>query len=86
MSEVATRIIDATPPADFPAQVIIMDRDLGKRHPDKAFYLRVAGASGVEQIRLDGAITPIDARRMAVVKGYAPTHWMEVGDLRPMMF
>lgn len=76
----------ATPPADFPAQVIIMDKELGQRHPAKAFYLRLAVENGTDHIDLDGAVTPVEARRMACEKGYAPTHWMMVGDARPMMF
>ena len=79
-------IFDATPPADFPAQVIVMDKDLGDRYPDKAFYLRVTLDNGVDHIDLDGAVTPVHARRMAREKGYEPTHWMVVGDVRPMMF
>lgn len=80
-------IIDATPPADFPAQVIVMDKELGQRHASKAFYLRVAlGEGDVEHVDLDGAVTPIDARRMAREKGYEPTHWIEVRDLRPTAF
>jgi hypothetical protein len=77
-------IKDATPPADFPSQVIMLDKDLAKRHPNKAFYLRVARPDGgVDHVDLDGAVTPIDARKIAVGNGYEPTHWMEVRDLWP---
>lgn len=76
-------IIDATPPADFPAQVVIMDRGHGQRHPNKAFYLRVIVENGVDTVDLDGAVTPMGARKIARAKGYEPTHWMEVKDLRP---
>lgn len=78
--------IDATPPAGFPDQVIILDRELGKRNPAKAFYLRVATPGGVDTIDLDGAITLIEARKIAVAKGYEPTHWMESGDPAPWRF
>lgn len=80
------QVINATPPADFPAQVIVTDKELAQRHPAKAFYLRVAVAEGADHVDLDGAVTPVEARRMAREKGYEPTHWMEVGDIRPMMF
>lgn len=80
------QIVDATPPADFPTQVIVMDKELGKRHPNKVFYLRVAVENGIDHIDLDGAVTPLDARRMARAQGYEPTHWMMVGDSRPMRF
>jgi hypothetical protein len=77
---------NATPPAGFPAQVVIMDKDLASRHPNKAFYLRVETASGVEAVGLDGAVTPIEARKIAVSKGYNPTHWMAADDAAPWMF
>lgn len=80
------KIIDSTPPPDFPAQVIVMDKELGQRHPAKTFYLRVQIENGVDHIDLDGAVTPIEARRMARDKGYAPTHWMIVGEARPNVF
>ncbi|PCE30349.1 hypothetical protein [Burkholderia ubonensis] len=80
------KIIDATPPADFPVQVIVLDKGLGKQHPSKGFYLRVAVENGVETVDLDGAITPLDARKIAKEKGFEPTHWMEVTDIRPTMF
>ncbi|HRQ48802.1 MAG TPA: hypothetical protein PK725_17735 [Rhodocyclaceae bacterium] len=78
--------IDATPPADFPAQVVIMDPELGLLHPNKTFYLRVGSADGADHAELDGAVTPVEARRMAREKGFDPTHWMMVGDARPTMF
>ena len=67
------QVCNATPPADFPSQVIVMDKELARRHPAKAFYLRVAVADGVEHVDLDGAVTPVEARRMAREKGYEPT-------------
>lgn len=78
--------IDATPPTDFPVQVIVMDKELGSRHPTKAFYLRLAQDNGVDHVDLDNAVTPVEARRMAREKGYNPTHWMVVGDALPIMF
>lgn len=78
--------IDATPPDDFPEQVVMMDKDLAKRHPGKAFYLRIKVEAGIEHVDLDNAVTPREARRMAISQGYAPTHWMTVGDLRPTRF
>ena len=81
------RIVDATPPADFPEQVIMMDRDLAKRHPEKGFYLRVKDKYGhVSTVDLDNSVTPLDARSKARAQGFEPTHWMEVTDLRPTHF
>lgn len=81
------KIIDATPPADFPSLVVVMDRALGQKNPNKTFYLRVAKADGhVGHVDLDGAVTPVDARRLAREKGYDPTHWMAADDARPMMY
>ena len=70
--------IDATPPADFPTQVIVMDRELAERHPTKAFYLRVGQDNGdVDIIELDSEMTLVGAVRAAHQKGYKPSHWME---------
>lgn len=79
-------IINASPPADFPTQVVIMDKELAERHPSKVFYLRVALEGGVDHVALDGAVTPVEARGMAREKGYEPTHWMMVRDAQPMMY
>ncbi len=75
------KTVDATPPADFPAQVIVMDRELGTRHPDKAFYLRVAVTEAeVRTVDLDGEQTLPGAVKKAVALGFSPTHWMEATD------
>ena len=75
------KIINATPPEDFPKQVIVMDREFAKRHPTKGFYLRVTTESGgVEQVDLDGELTLPGAVRCAGMRGFNPTHWMEATD------
>ncbi len=66
---------DAMPPSDFPRQVIVLDKELATRHPDKAFYLRVQNEGVVEFITLGGSISPIDARQKAWALGYTPSHW-----------
>jgi hypothetical protein len=72
------KIIDATPNADFPKQVSVMDRDLATRYPDKAFYVRVAKNNGdVSIVELGGEMALPGAVRAAHTKGYKPTHWME---------
>lgn len=74
------KIIDATPPANFPDQVIIMDREFAKRNPEKGFYLRVKiGEQHVETVDLNGEATLPGAVAASRAKGYAPSHWMEVG-------
>ena len=71
-------IINATPPADFPGQVIVLDRELATRHPDKAFYLRVSRDNGVvDTVDLNGEQTLPGAVSAARAKGYQPSHWME---------
>lgn len=80
------QIIDATPPADFPKQVVVLNRHIAQRDPNKAFYLRVANAANhnVNIVDLDGAVTVNCALRIAKEKGYNPTHWMESTD--PFLF
>lgn len=76
-----TNIINATPPADFPEQVIVMDKELAKRHPKKAFYLRhQVDSHTIKIIDLDDVITPVGARKLAREKGYDPKHWMDAAD------
>lgn len=72
------KVIDATPPADFPKQVIVMDREVAMRHPTKGFYLRVGQDNGdVDIIELDCEMTLPSAVKAAHQKGYSPSHWME---------
>lgn len=74
------KIVDATPPADFPQQVIFMDREFATRHPDKGFYLRVQRPGGnVNVVGLVGEMTLPGAIAAARAKGYEPTHWVDVG-------
>jgi hypothetical protein len=77
---------NATPPDDFPVQVIIMDKELAERFPAKVFYLRVAIENGVDHVSLDDAVTPLDARNKARVLGYEPTHWMVAQEGIPQRF
>jgi hypothetical protein len=58
------QIIDATPPADFPAQVIVaQEAKFADRHPQAAYYLRVQGpANSVRAHELPGAIGTGHAR------------------------
>lgn len=82
-------IINATPPADFPDQVIVLDREFAKLRPASGFYLRVAEGREKqvnEAIRLEGVVTLVEARRMATVHGYAPTHWIETTSGTPTAF
>src|SRR5690554_3406592 len=78
-STTMTRVVNATPPADFPHQVIVMDRHIAKRYPEKAIYLRLQKADHqVEVIDLEGALTLAGAREMARSLGHSPTHWIEI--------
>jgi hypothetical protein len=74
---------DCTPPADIPDQVIMMeDTDFGRRHPDKAFYLRLkVNERDVDFVDLGpGIVTPLGARARAKELGYSPAHWCRVSD------
>jgi hypothetical protein len=74
--------VDGTPPADFPAQVVIMNSEFAKRFPDKGFYLRVKVSEGdVQTVDLNGEQTLPGAVAASRSKGYEPTHWMEVGGM-----
>lgn len=65
-----------------PFMVVMQDSDFAKRHPDKAFYLRVAHSEhDIDIVDLPGAITPLDARRIARDLGYEPTHWIQPGGM-----
>ena len=75
--------IDATPPADFPKQVIVMDREIATRHPSKGFYLRVGQDNGdVNIVKINGEMTLAGAVKAAHAKGYTPSHWMETTDFQ----
>ena len=82
------RVIDATPPKDFPDQVIIAQNpDFIERHPDAAYYLRVkAGPKKVNVHPLPGAIGPSVARDMARRMGFEPTHYTMPGSGYPCLF
>lgn len=57
--------------------VVMQDKEFAKRHPDKAFYLRVEQSEHeIHCIDLPGAVTPLDGRRIARELGYEPTHWV----------
>lgn len=74
------RIVNATPPSDFPDQVIVLDRELAQRHRERGFSLRVqVSKDRVDQVDLDGETTLPGAVSAAVAKGYFPSHWLVVG-------
>lgn len=82
------KTFDATPPADYPEQVVVaQDAAFAARYPDAAYWLRVKlqdNGVGVHQLR--GAVGPAHARQMARALGFAPTHWTNPGDSRPHLF
>lgn len=77
---------DTTQASNLPDLIIIMDREIGRRDPDKAFYLRIQTEDSIQLVELAGAVTPIDARKIARGKGYEPTFWMEAGGSRAIRF
>jgi hypothetical protein len=70
------QIIDPTPAADFPAQVIVVqDSAFGVRNPQAAYYLRVQGENyAFRAHELPNAIGTGHARQMACAMGLEPTH------------
>ena len=82
------KIIDATPPADYPEQVVVaQDAAFIERHPEAAYWLRVKLVNnGVDAHQLPGAVGPAHARQMAAALGFAPTHWTNPGESRPHLF
>ena len=76
------RIIDCTPPADFPDQVIMtQSAAFIERHPEAAHYLRIkSDGNNVKVVQLTGAIGTGHARQMAREMGYDPTHWTFPGE------
>lgn len=82
------KTFDATPPADYPEQVIVaQDKEFTKRNPNAAYYLRVKlPENGVDVRQLPGAVGPAHARQMAKEMGFDPTHWTDTGDSRPHLF
>ena len=82
------KIIDATPPADYPQQVVVaQDAAFAARNPSAAYWLRVRlQDNGVGVHQLPGAVGPAYARQMALALGFAPTHWTNPGDSRPHLF
>lgn len=79
-------VIDATPPAGFPDQVLVLDPDAAKRHPGKGYYLRVQTAGGVDTVHIDGEHTLPGARAKAEALGYRPSHWLELPSGYPIRF
>lgn len=81
-------IVNATPPYDFPAQVIVaQDTWFAAAHPEAGYWLRIStDADEVMAILLPGAVCPAHARRLARLMGYEPTHYTDPGDGRPWLF
>ncbi|MCL6485666.1 hypothetical protein AKG95_29200 (plasmid) [Janthinobacterium lividum] len=82
------QIFNATPPADFPAQVIVAhDAKFAASHPNDVYWLRVKGdGADVRAHQLTGAIGPGHARQIARTMGFEPTHWTLPGDGRAYLF
>jgi len=76
-SEFEKRLVDATPPDDFPDQVIITDHEC-KKAP---YYLRVKIENGVDHVELSDIEGPVQtlvgAVQVSVAKGYDPTHYVD---------
>lgn len=72
------KIINATPPANFPEQVVVAQDDAFiKRNPEAAYWLRVRGlGANVEVYQLPCAVGPSHAKKIAQNKGFNPTHWI----------
>lgn len=80
-------IVNGTPPAGYPEQVVVaQDSAFAARHPKAAYWLRVSlREGGVRAVQLPGAIGPHHAHRIARDLGFAPTHFTDPGDGRPWL-
>ncbi|WP_321907917.1 hypothetical protein [Burkholderia cepacia] len=80
-------LFEATPPSDFPKEVIVLNNDLADRHPDQGFYLRVQSSDkAVNVLRLTGECTLPGAREASAKLGFRPTHWIETRIGVPVQF
>ncbi len=72
------RLVDATPPANFPPEVIIIDHGCVKA----PYWLRVSDGSGCRSIELSdvhGAVMSLPAAVQAATRaGHNPTHYVEI--------
>lgn len=77
-------VVEATPPANFPEQVIVLDPKFATDNPGEGYYLRVQRGQDVEIVRLRGESTLPGARTQAIGRGFQPTHWIELPSCIPM--
>lgn len=79
-------VVDATPPPDFPDQVIVLDPEFATKNPGEGYYLRMKSGEDVETVRLSGESTLPGARSLACNLGFNPTHWLELPSSHPVKF
>ncbi|MDU8350641.1 hypothetical protein RYA05_01910 [Pseudomonas syringae pv. actinidiae] len=83
------KTVDATPPADTPAIMIVIEADVAfvQRNPSKAYYLRVRLENNdVDIVNLDDCYSLPAARKMARDKGFEPTHWIRTSERTATQF
>ena len=72
------RLVDATPPDDFPSEVIFIDHGC----PKAPYWLRVSEGQSCQIVELtdaDGAVMSLPAAVQAATRaGHNPTHYVEI--------
>ncbi len=60
--------------------VVVMDRRIvaSGDYRSSPYFLRVNEGGRTKIIDLNSAVSPADARRIAIEKGFEPTHWIRV--------
>ncbi|MBB4861669.1 hypothetical protein HNP46_000480 [Pseudomonas nitritireducens] len=70
-------IIDATPPANLPDLIIVMDREVADKHCGNGIHLRIKlPNNGVDIVRLENESTLPGAVSKFKAMGFEPKHYM----------
>jgi hypothetical protein len=74
------KVIDATPPANLPKMLLVMDDDpdFNKRNPGKGFYIHLRKENNdVDFVNIEDCYSLPDAVNKAIMLGYDVQHWMQ---------
>lgn len=71
-------VLNATPPAGMPSQVVVLDREAAK-----LYLRRILQRGEVATHQLAGEATLPGAVAAAIAQGFHPTHWMDTADSIP---
>lgn len=80
------KIVDATPPANLPDLIIVMDREVADKHCGKGIHLRIKlPNSGADIICLEDESTLPGAVAKFKAMGYEPKHFMFTHNAAPSL-